>query len=363
MTQVTGSGPRSYIDMTPGPMPSENAPPTLVRRLTALWEAASTQRRLLLGIPLSIAVLAAVIVLLLPRLYRSEGSFLVEETSGAALPSAVMGLIGRLNGGSLSPGESPDFYVQLLTSRPILDSLLHTRPQAACGESGHPTVLERLSAGGSTPAESLFYGRQVLSKRVNASSDLRTGIVSVTVEAECPALARELLGDLLAGVNHFDVSERQSRGKLRREFAQARLSDAEAELRSAEDALQGFMLRNRQWDAPQLRFEYDRLQRQVAISDDLMRTLRREYETARLDEINSSPAITVVAPPSMPVEPSRPKRRLIVMVMAVLGVILGFTTAILRTLTAPLPEMASPELQRLHARFAWLRLRRLPRAG
>ena len=55
-------------------------------------------------------------------------------------------------------------------------------------------------------------------------------------------------------------------------------------------------------------FEEGRIRRQVEIRQEVYLTLRREYETARIEEVNDVPIITVVDAAVPPVEKSWPKR-------------------------------------------------------
>src|SRR5438132_8548828 len=51
----------------------------------------------------------------------------------------------------------------------------------------------------------------------------------------------------------------------------------------------------------------------VDIRQEVSLTLRREYETARIEEVNDTPVITVIDPPVPPHERSSPKRLLLVL--------------------------------------------------
>ena len=300
-------------------------------------------RRLLLALPTALTVLAALIVLALPRLWRSEASFMVERSVSGPLPASVMGMLGQLAGNA--EGDSPQFYAELLISPPVLDSLLVSTPRAVCSGGGGGSVLERLDLAGDTPSERLFYGRQLLEKRIATSVSLRTGVVEVGIEARCPELAQEMLASLLAQVNAFNVVRRQSRVRQRREFVEAQLAEAEGRLRAAESELSGFLDRNRRAETPHLRFEQERLQRKVDMQAEVTSTLRREFEMARIEEINGTASLTVITPPSLPIEASKPKRRLIVAMTAVAAIMITMTTLLVRTVAAPLPSTATPTLR------------------
>src|SRR5438132_8238343 len=65
----------------------------------------------------------------------------------------------------------------------------------------------------------------------------------------------------------------------------------------------------------------------VDIRQEVSLTLRREYETARIEEVNDTPVITVIDPPVPPHERSSPKRLLLVLMALFLGGVIGVVWA------------------------------------
>lgn len=327
--------------------PTEGVLASLGSAIAATWEAARRQPLLGFGFPAIVTILAVVLVLVLPRRYESEASFVPEATEGINLPSAVLGLISQLNLKGPGAAESPAFYVRLLQSRPVLEHLLSIRPTETCGKPP-ATLLELLGTGGRSRADSLYRGRKRLDHRTSSGVDLRTGVVTVGVEAACPGLAQELTDSLLQSVNTFNIETRQSRARLRREFLESRLGQAEQDLRAAEDTLQTFLQRNKVYSSPELSFTYERLSHRVDSRQEVTDGLRHEFDNARLEEVNSTPLITVLEPASTPVRPSWPKRRLTVILTAILSVMIGAGLALFRTLSRPLEEPAPPALRRMY---------------
>ena len=84
-----------------------------------------------------------------------------------------------------------------------------------------------------------------------------------------------------------------------------------------------FYERNGQWqNSPRLRFEEQQLNRQVAVQQELYLSLRREYETARIEEVNDTPLFTVIDPAVPRRERSGPRRVVWVFVAFLVGVVL-----------------------------------------
>jgi uncharacterized protein involved in exopolysaccharide biosynthesis len=75
--------------------------------------------------------------------------------------------------------------------------------------------------------------------------------------------------------------------------------------------------------------------------------LEQQASAARLDEINSLPAITIIDAPSLPVRASYPKRRVAAAFVLLLALVVGISTAIALSLLRPLPAAASETLRDL----------------
>ncbi|HWP37031.1 MAG TPA: GNVR domain-containing protein [Gemmatimonadales bacterium] len=187
------------------------------------------------------------------------------------------------------------------------------------GTRDSATLLEILTRqrGGEHP--DLQVGVKRLSGLVAARVDHQTNIVSLSVEARYPELAAAVANNLVAYLNDFNARTRQSQARQRRMFVEERVAEAQRDLGAAEDELRLFYERNRLWQqSPQLAFEEGRLRRQVDIRKEIYLTLKREYETARIEEVNDAPVITILEEAIPPRERSAPKRAVLVM-LAVLA--------------------------------------------
>ena len=81
---------------------------------------------------------------------------------------------------------------------------------------------------------------------------------------------------------------------------------------------------------PQLALRDQRLLRSVDLRQQLYVNLSTSYEQARIEEFRDTPSITVVDPPRTPYSKASPKRRLIVIAAAALGLFVGLAVALLR---------------------------------
>ena len=283
--------------------------------------------RMVIGLPIALAVVAVVISFLMRPTYTASTTFVPEASAGTKLPSGLAGLAGQFG---LSVGadasQSPRFYADVLKSRELLERTLRTRyadPRSATGDSASLLVLLRI--GGRSGPDSMSNGVRAFSGQVGTRVDVQTGVVRLAVSSRYPVLAAAVANQMVVYLSDFNTHTRQSQARERRRFVQQRIAEAETELRSAEGTLRAFYERNRTWQqSPQLIFEEGRLRRQVDIRQEVDVTLQREFETARIEEVNDTPVITIIDSATTPQRPSRPRRA----VMAALGLLLGAIVAV-----------------------------------
>jgi uncharacterized protein involved in exopolysaccharide biosynthesis len=129
----------------------------------------------------------------------------------------------------------------------------------------------------------------------------------------------------VAALNAFNSTSRASQARARREYLETALSRQRDSLRLAEDSLERFLERNRTYrDAPALEFRQARLRRKVDLTQEVVTSLQRDLEAARLDEINDTPVLSVIDSAAAPHRPVSPRKKR----SAMLGVTLGMVGTI-----------------------------------
>src|SRR5205814_3738216 len=260
------------------------------------------------------------IALLLTPQYTSSASFIAQGASASAIPGALQSLAASVGIGT-AKDFSPQFYADLLTSRPVLTAALD-RQYPSPSASGPRSYLQ--IEGFSSQPDAL--GREAalthLQRHVSAHADVRTNIIAVTATARNPQLSHDLLVALLDGLDSVNIGFRREQSRELRQFFEGRVSDVQAELSSAENALRTFLERNRIIQgSPQLVFDQGRLQRVVDLKLAVYTTVVQEYEQAKLQEARNVPVLTVLTPPSVPVKKSGPPRRFIVALATLVGLL------------------------------------------
>jgi uncharacterized protein involved in exopolysaccharide biosynthesis len=250
------------------------------------------------------ALVAAAFVgagLLLPRTWSATAAF-VPELAGDA--GQRLGSVAAQLGIAVPAGaalQSPQLYGEVARSRQVLRAVVSARYEVTRPEpfAGPLVDYYRIPAGDSLRRVDLAVRR--LGRELTVQASARTGLVRLGIRQRSPELAAAILRRVLEAVEDFNVRVRQTQAGGERRFVEERLAVAREELREAEDALERFLERNREYrSSPRLLFAHERLQRQVALRQGVAATLAAALEQARIDEVRATPVLTVVEPPVLP---------------------------------------------------------------
>ena len=280
--------------------------------LLALGSLLLRQRRLIVALGGLGVVLGLALGLLGRRQYVSAAIFIPESSSGGGLGSSELALAASQFGlriPTASGGWGPAVYAELLRSREMLVPLATDTVEVAEEGGRRVPLMDLLKIKAATPGERIDRAVAALRRIVAASEDLKLGAVTVTVTTYWPSVSLALAQALVEEVNQFNVATKRSRAAAELQFVQAQADTAERALREAEDRLQGFLQRNVLVGSPQLRFEQDRLQREVTLRQQVYTTLVQAREEARIRRVRDTPVITLLESPRLPAT-GKPRRTL-----------------------------------------------------
>jgi len=286
------------------------------------------QRRLILLTALSFALVTAIVVLLLKSRYTAEVTFVPEAPKESSLSSSLGGLASQFGlGAQFGTAYSADFMAEVLESRHIREALLKKQYPAG---NGQRTLLQVMDPGGSTPEKQLEAGLRDLEDATEINVDKGTGVVSARVTLHNPALAAAVANDMIEELNRFNVERRRSQSGEERRFTERRLQELRQELADAEEELIRFLQRNRQFaEFSVASVGARRLERRVQLKQEVLASMSRAHEEARINEVRDTPVLTVIDRAERPVWKSFPKRTLSVLVALVIGTVVGIALAYL----------------------------------
>ena len=315
--------------------------------LLTLATVALRHRWLVFKVTLFVIVATIGFFLVRPATYTVNSSFRLQLRNNTL--SNLTGLASQL--GFQMPTtdatQTPAFYVDLLRSREVLEHVVtHRYPSSHLPADSTEDLIQALKARGETPGIRREHAMDKLDDAMTVVASPRTGVISLSVTLRDPVLAQAVTQQLLDEVNTFNLESRKSQAGAERRFVQQRFDELKDSLRAAEDRLQGFLQRNRDYEnSPQLSFQQQRLARDVSMQQEMVTNLAQMFEQARIEEVRDTPVITVIDKPERPVQ--RDSRGLIKkgILAVILGSVLGLGVAFAREGMARSGRTGSAELQ------------------
>lgn len=283
--------------------------------------------KLLLLLPVATSLLFWAGSFLLENRYVARASFVPETGSGLPLGAGVgLGVLAaQLGAGGLlgNTAESPDFYLALLDSREVLDRALESRfavPEDAELPADSASLLDILEATelsdeeDATLPERMENARRHLQAMVDSNLDRTSGVVTLGVESSDRELSAAVANRLIELLNEFNLTNRSRKAGERRRFIEARLRDTRRDFAAAQANYQRWLEDNRVYESsPRLMFESQRLQREVQRLEEVYLQMAREFESARINEVDDIPTITVIDSAVPPWTRAKPQRAVILL--------------------------------------------------
>jgi uncharacterized protein involved in exopolysaccharide biosynthesis len=254
-------------------------------------------------------LLTGLVIFLGDRQYAVRTSFVAQGTGGdASQLSGLRGIAGQFGVALPASGNalaSPALLGELIASPTILRGLIQDTVQVTSqGRTGRLALLDVLEVDSAAPAIRREEGVRALGRALKVNVAKETGLVSVVVTTREPdasmSIARRLMDELVK----FHLNLRRDQASAERRFVENRLTAQRKELEASEARLAVFLLRNRDYsNSPDLRFQHDRMQRDVDLQQQVLSGLAQSREEALIREVRDIPNVAVVEAPLLPARP------------------------------------------------------------
>ena len=294
--------------------------------ILSIWR----RRKLVIIITAVFTVFALTISLILPPIYTARVSILPQPQNKN---TEVLGKLASFTGASLGMETSYEqLYSEIVKSDRILDAVLKSQWKSYMSPDSI-AMFDILDVSYS-PEKSremrlaeFKAKRKLREKIISMTRDKVTGYVVLKVNIERdPDLAADLANFLVDRLDVYLRNFHSHKAQRQREFIEDRLATVSKELKTAEAELSQFLENNRSYtSSPALMQRYAELEREVTAQTSIWVELRRQRETARIDEHKNLVSIDVLDRATPPVKRSRPQRG----TMTIGGMILGLFTAII----------------------------------
>src|SRR6266851_2371092 len=178
-------------------------------------------KRLVLGFPLVMGLIAAVTSFILPNWYTATARILPpqQQSSSAAMLSQLGGLAG-IAGASLGIKNPTDLYIGMLKSRTVADA-----------------IIQRFDLMKLYDEDTLYDTRKELDKNLTITSSNRESIITVEVEDKDPQRAAAMANAYVEELNKLTKTVAVTEAAQRRVFFEQQLASAKEHLADAEVVL------------------------------------------------------------------------------------------------------------------------------
>ncbi len=211
----------------------------------------------------------------------------------------------------------PDILRSRLLSEAVVNKVYHY-PQ------GRKTKSQNLF--GYFKVKKMDNAIEALAQTTDFDMNRKTGIITISVTTTNRYLSAAIANEYINQLEKYNLDTRKSKAKENEKFISQRLKEVKEELKQAEDNLEVFQLKNRNFNtasSPELAMELARLEREVEIKSKVFLTLTQQYELARVEAKKDIPIVQVLDYATPPEEKAGPNRKALVLTSFLLSSFLG----------------------------------------
>jgi len=330
--------------------------------LVALLKQIYAGRKFIILSAISSAILGVIIALATPNTYTS-GSTFIPQTGGESKPSSSLSGLASLAGinlGGVSGGSDipPTLYPQIVASVPyrleLLEEVLHLNNQDITLKDyllddnrtsvlgvikkytiGLPSLILGAIKGGSAEMNSDFKGAtyqiseeeqqlfELLNTKLVLSLNEKEGFITLSFSDENKLIAAQVAERAKALLQERIIDFKSQSARELLTFTLGQFEENKVSYEKLQDSIAVFKDQNLNISSSLYQNRLDRLVRELNIASSVVEQLATQLEQAKLQVNKDTPVFTVIEPVSVPFERSAPKRSLIVVIWAFLGVVLS----------------------------------------
>ena len=286
--------------------------------------------------PTILCILTIIHVLFIAKPVYTSTAKIMSSSSGGVVSQAA-GLAAQF-GINIPTGQSEQnwVYPEIIKSRTLARSMLKRKFDT--NEFGPQKNLLQI----------LTYGNREstvgLDTLIKTGADAAIGMIDIvqngsfydlTISAPEPIFARDFAVTLIEELDAHQRKYNKAKTSKAKQFIEERIIDVEKELNEAEEALRDFTTHNRRiTNSPLLQLEQQRFAREVTVLIGVFTILKQQLETTKIEKVKEMDYVIVLDPPEVPLQRSKPKKKLMVILAGILGIGLGMLFALMREFLA-----------------------------
>lgn len=250
-------------------------------------------------------------------IYEAKTSILVRSSSSSS-SSSLAGLASQMGINIGSLGELSELSKTKAVSINVLEDLKNMLE----GKKLSNKVFSDLKIMDNFDKKKLTM--DILGKLKTKSSG---SFLEIYVEHNNPVLAAEIANRYVNALSEYWNKLNYTEARKKKDYITKQLPIVETNLRNIEENLKNFTYLSDERAASASSLEISRLRRELEIQNAIYIMLRREFESAKLDEMKEISPFSDIEKAETPKDPIRPKVKNNVMIGAVLGLFIGVFAA------------------------------------
>jgi uncharacterized protein involved in exopolysaccharide biosynthesis len=334
--------------------------------ISKIFKVIAKQKWAILIATIIATALGVFIAINIPNEYSSQVQILPELSSkdgGGSLSSlkSLAGLAGvDLGGMSSTEAVRPDLYPNILQSTPFMMGVMNMKVYSSkykqtmvmskfleenrkkelatriFGESDEKDKDAFVINPTTIPLETIRLDKKQdelikdLQKRVGATLDKKTGVISISAKMQDPVIAATIVRYAQDYLTSYVVNYRTEKTLKDIKFLGERVEEAKRRYDNALFSYSSYQDRNKALFLNIAKDEGKKLQYEVDLSYNLYSELVKQLEESKIKIHRETPIFKVLEPAQIPVKKSEPKRSVMVLGFAFLGLILSIMVVLAR---------------------------------
>lgn len=315
----------------------------LLELATKLWE----QRKKLIIWSICGAVIGLIVAFSIPKEYDTTVKLAPEISDPKAASGGLVALASMAGLGSAQAGADavyPQLYPDVVSSVPFITSLFDvevetkedgrkfTVKQYMEDETKAPwwsailgfpfKVLGAIMAsdeeeGGKDGLDNFQLTKQeyelveALNKRVTATVDQKTNVVTISVLMQDPLISAVLADTVVSRLQDYVTQYRTNKSRKDLEYAETLNEEAKVEYYKAQQKYAEYLDRNHGLAFQSAQITRDRLQNETSLAFSLYNQTAQQVQKAKAKVQETTPVYAIITPATVPVKAASPKKLLI----------------------------------------------------
>ena len=165
---------------------------------------------------------------------------------------------------------------------------------------------------------------------VGSVYDKKTGILTITATEPDPLVAASIARLSLDYLTNYISSYRTDKARGRVKFLNQRVLEAKQRYQTAEYTLSDYRDRNRSLYLNTAKLDEQRLQADYLLEQSVYNDLAKQLEQAKIKVQEETPTFKILEPPAVPLHKSGPKRTMLTLGFAVVGIVISLAISLVR---------------------------------